>query len=191
MSRGSFNLVRGRDGCPRLYASVDAMAPRCCPHGRTGSRERRARRRPAPRWGLAGALASRSLCSLNTHPFPHTQVPLLGIRPRPSEEEGYRGVAAPKRKRVEEEPTVVEIPKVRAEESGWGGRCVGGGTRTTLGNRVRRHGVRASWSGWGARLAQAPVPQRLILGGRRVFWVCSHGLHSRCRGPPVSPGLAG
>ncbi|GLC35098.1 hypothetical protein PLESTM_000279300 [Pleodorina starrii] len=39
------------------------------------------------------------------------EVGLTGVRPRPSAEEGYRGVAAPKRKRVEEEPVVTEIPK--------------------------------------------------------------------------------
>ncbi|EFJ51259.1 hypothetical protein VOLCADRAFT_103530 [Volvox carteri f. nagariensis] len=39
------------------------------------------------------------------------EVGLTGVRPRPSADEGYRGVAAPKRKRVEEEPVVTEIPK--------------------------------------------------------------------------------
>lgn len=46
-------------------------------------------------------------------PPPH-QVALTGVRPLLGEGEGYKGVAAPKRKRVEEAPTVVEIPKVRA-----------------------------------------------------------------------------
>ncbi|KAG2484619.1 hypothetical protein HYH03_016573 [Edaphochlamys debaryana] len=39
------------------------------------------------------------------------EVGLTGIRPRATEEEGYKGVAAPKRKRVEDEPVVTEIPK--------------------------------------------------------------------------------
>ncbi|KXZ56279.1 hypothetical protein GPECTOR_1g244 [Gonium pectorale] len=39
------------------------------------------------------------------------EVGLTGIRPRPGADEGYKGVAAPKRKRVEEEPMVTEIPK--------------------------------------------------------------------------------
>eukprot|EP00198_Chlamydomonas_reinhardtii_P010410 XP_001699747.1 predicted protein [Chlamydomonas reinhardtii] len=39
------------------------------------------------------------------------EVGLTGIRPRPGADEGYKGVAAPKRKRVEDEPVVNEIPK--------------------------------------------------------------------------------
>ena len=41
------------------------------------------------------------------------QVALLAIRPVPEASEVYQGVAAPKRKRVEEQPVLTEIPKVR------------------------------------------------------------------------------
>lgn len=41
------------------------------------------------------------------------QVDLTGIRPMPELAEVYQGVSAPKRKRVEEQPVVDEIPKVR------------------------------------------------------------------------------
>ena len=40
------------------------------------------------------------------------QVDLAGIRPTPEVAEVYQGVSAPKRKRVEEQPVVTEIPKV-------------------------------------------------------------------------------
>ena len=40
------------------------------------------------------------------------QVDLTGIRPTPEVAEVYQGVSAPKRKRVEEQPVVTEIPKV-------------------------------------------------------------------------------
>lgn len=40
------------------------------------------------------------------------QVTLTTIRPRPDDGEGYRGVAAPKRKKVEDAPVLEEIPKV-------------------------------------------------------------------------------
>lgn len=39
------------------------------------------------------------------------ELPATQVRPIPEASEVYRGVAAPKRKRVEEEPTVTEIPK--------------------------------------------------------------------------------
>lgn len=41
------------------------------------------------------------------------QLPLSGVRERPESAEIYMGVAAPKRKRVEEQQIITEIPKVR------------------------------------------------------------------------------
>lgn len=41
------------------------------------------------------------------------EVAVANVRPRAEGDAGYTGVAAPKRKRVEEEPVVLEIPKVR------------------------------------------------------------------------------
>jgi hypothetical protein len=50
--------------------------------------------------------------------LPAAQVAATGLRLRTDENSsGYQGVAAPKRKRVEEEPTVDEIPKVRCVAS--------------------------------------------------------------------------
>lgn len=78
--------------------------------------------------GYAGKVAAVSGCShyalclptlrLATplSPFPpHTQLLPESVRPRHEEaaEEVYKGVAAPKRKRVDDEPEVTEIPKVR------------------------------------------------------------------------------
>ena len=40
------------------------------------------------------------------------QLPLASVRERPESAEIYMGVAAPKRKRVEDQPVVTEIPKV-------------------------------------------------------------------------------
>ncbi len=44
----------------------------------------------------------------------HTQVTLSSLREKPEEVEVYKGVTAPKRKRVEEQPAqlITEIPKV-------------------------------------------------------------------------------
>ncbi len=42
------------------------------------------------------------------------QVPVASVRERPEKPEIYTGVAAPKRKRVEEQPVITELPKVRA-----------------------------------------------------------------------------
>jgi hypothetical protein len=53
------------------------------------------------------------------------QLPATSVRLRDEEEGGgYRGVAAPKRKRVEDGPVVEEIPKVGG--CGWGWGCMGG-----------------------------------------------------------------
>ncbi|KAL6746035.1 hypothetical protein V8C86DRAFT_2956143 [Haematococcus lacustris] len=41
----------------------------------------------------------------------HEEVPLSAVKERAESEEVYRGVSAPKRKRVEDTPMVVEIPK--------------------------------------------------------------------------------
>lgn len=43
----------------------------------------------------------------------HWQVEASNVRPMPEVAEVYQGVAAPKRKRVEEQPVVTEVPKVR------------------------------------------------------------------------------
>jgi hypothetical protein len=40
------------------------------------------------------------------------QVDLAGIRPMPELTEVYQGVAAPKRKRVEDQPVITEVPQV-------------------------------------------------------------------------------
>lgn len=42
----------------------------------------------------------------------HLQVERANIRPAPEKQTVYMGVSAPKRKRVEEEPIVTEMPKV-------------------------------------------------------------------------------
>eukprot|EP00983_Pelagomonas_calceolata_P012168 389329-Pelagomonas_calceolata.AAC.8 len=42
-----------------------------------------------------------------------TELPLSSVRERPESAEIYMGVAAPKRKRVEEQQVITEIPKVR------------------------------------------------------------------------------
>lgn len=43
----------------------------------------------------------------------HWQVEASNVRPMPEVAEVYQGVAAPKRKRVEEQPVVTGVPKVR------------------------------------------------------------------------------
>lgn len=70
------------------------------------------------------------------------QIPLSSVRERPEAVEVYTGVAAPKRKRVEDQPVITEIPAVGGD-MGSGGEEVGRGQGDAMCHGDLRHSTSA------------------------------------------------